>query len=380
MSGVIHLWPQTPIEENGQWKVAFLLELPNREKIEAWYLLEPSLQDLVLESCDPFILPSIYLAMQNGADLNVHGQASPSLLRNLDELMLVWKMWRPEKYAKIEISAEDENELQLPRREKALLTYSGGVDSCYSYWQNRHGLAGRGSFTDLDGLMIHGFDIRLNQPEVYQRILTTQRKILERQGSSLFTLTTNLKKIGYYFEDAQSAMLASCMMLFTKVYLTGLIAASNTYPNPHLPWGSNPLVDPFYSSSAFKVIHDETRGRIEKIRVISGWNEAVRHLRVCLRGKERDVNCGKCEKCVRTILEFRLLGLGLPECFSEDVSDIDILKIQYAHSDRLHYYAEMIEMAKERNLHGSWVNAIKTSYQINRAYRILRTPFKGQFD
>jgi hypothetical protein len=380
MSGKIHLWPQTPVEHDSQTRLSFILELPENEQIEVWYRIDEQPKENILESCDPFVMPSIYIAMLKGVDLHVHGQVSPSLLKNMEELQLIWKMWRPWKYSQVEITDEDEQELQVPHRSKALLAYSGGVDSCYSYWRHRKSLAGRQSHPDLDGLIINGFDIRLNQPEVFQRILTRQREILAHQGSSLLHLTTNLKKIGIYFEDAQSAILASCLMLFAKTYSIGMIAASNIYESLHLPWGTNPLVDRLYSSSYFETIHDGVRNRTEKIKLISEWPEAVRYLRVCMRGKERDINCGKCEKCMRTILEFRILGLGLPECFPEDVNNWQIRRLRYTYPARFLYYKELLDIAKRENIQAPWINAVRVSYLINRSIRFLGTPFKGQFD
>jgi hypothetical protein len=376
----IHLWPQTPLEQDGQTQLTFFLELPNNERIEAWYRIDDQPKATILESCDPFVMPSVFMAMETGSDLHVHGQVSPSLLRNLDELQSIWKMWRPGKYTKVELSADREQELQLPPRSRALVTYSGGVDSCFTYWRHRKGLAGRQSHPDLDGLMINGFDIRLNQPEVSHRIYCRQREILENQGSSLMNMTSNLKKIGINFEDAQSSILASCLMLFGKTYSTGFIAASNVYDDLHLPWGTNPLTDRLFTSSSFETIHDGVFQRIHKIKEISDWPEAVRYLRVCLRGKERDVNCCKCEKCVRTILEFRILGLGLPECFSEDVNNRQIRRLKYAYPARFIYYRDLLKIAEKQGLHEPWINALRTSYRINRAIRYLGAPFKGRFD
>jgi hypothetical protein len=51
--------------------------------------------------------------------------------------------------------------------------------------------------------------------------------------------------------------------------------------------------------------------RYEKTRLISEWDLALRHLRVCNRTEEytsEQLNCGRCEKCVRTMLGLLAIG------------------------------------------------------------------------
>ncbi len=90
--------------------------------------------------------------------------------------------------------------------------------------------------------MLHGFDIPLNQPQVFAHATDKARLLLDSLGINLLTLETNLKKSEIKFNDAHPALLVSCMMLFQRTYATGLIASSNTYAFMNIPWGSNPIV------------------------------------------------------------------------------------------------------------------------------------------
>lgn len=70
------------------------------------------------------------------------------------------------------------------------------------------------------------------------------------------------------------------------------------------------------------------------------------------------------KKCVRTILNFRVMGLGLPECFKQDVSDEQLLNLRLR-LDHIHYMAQIHAMAKANSLSESWVKALEKCIRRN---------------
>jgi hypothetical protein len=88
---------------------------------------------------------------------------------------------------------------------------------------------------------------------------------------------------------------------------------SSTYDIVHMnQLGSHPLLDPNYSSANLRVRHDGvTMSRLDKLRLIVEWDAGLQHLRVCnsvSHYREETINCGQCEKCVRTMLGLAALG------------------------------------------------------------------------
>jgi hypothetical protein len=62
------------------------------------------------------------------------------------------------------------------------------------------------------------------------------------------------------------------------------------------------LLDPEYSSFDVQIRHrDVAFARIDKLRLIADWDAALQNLRVCLANVPDRLNCGRCEKCVRTM-------------------------------------------------------------------------------
>jgi hypothetical protein len=149
-------------------------------------------------------------------------------------------------------------------------------------------------------------------------------------------------------------------MLHENNFSIGLIASSFPYHRLVLPWGSNPVTDGLLSSDAFKIVHDGASfTRIDKVNEIANWPEALRYLRVCWQGEQKDRNCGRCEKCIRTILNFRVLGFGLPSCFEQDVSDQQILALKGLDSVAIAFFSDILSAAKAASIRKPWVYALK---------------------
>ncbi len=80
----------------------------------------------------------------------------------------------------------------------------------------------------------------------------------------------------------------------------------------HETQGSHPWLDHHYSTEAVAVHHAQAAmTRLDKTRLIADWPEGLSVLRPCLAEVPGDVdqmNCGKCEKCIRTMLALLALG------------------------------------------------------------------------
>jgi hypothetical protein len=64
-----------------------------------------------------------------------------------------------------------------------------------------------------------------------------------------------------------------------------------------------------------EVRHDGAgRSRTEKVAYLATWEQGMPLLRVCWEGRVPDGNCGRCEKCVRTRLNFHIAGVESPAC------------------------------------------------------------------
>ncbi|MBW4648298.1 MAG: hypothetical protein KME06_06310 [Kastovskya adunca ATA6-11-RM4] len=362
-----HIWQEASVEANGSVTVSAKIELP-KKSLRLWYSIPVEFSTLLTDSCDPFLVAMMLPAMRHSAPLIVHGKVSPSLLQNLVEFQAAWACWRPNEYYPIEISAEVEEEIPIIASEVAVAAFSGGVDSCFTAFRHRENRCGRQARNLQAGLMVHGFDIPLEESLVFDRAAEKSRLILDSLGMKLIPIATNYRQVlpSINWLDAYGPAIASSLMLLSRSYNVGLIGSAFSYHNLLLPRGSNPVTDPFLSSKAFQIIHDGAGfDRLGKIKEIGHWQEATQHLRVCWQGAQKDRNCGRCEKCIRTILGFRALGLSKPACFDQDVTDEQIIGIKGLTAIQL-YEMELILQAVKGSVTDSWVNALEKCITRNR--------------
>ncbi|MGB3512077.1 MAG: hypothetical protein WBA93_23120 [Microcoleaceae cyanobacterium] len=369
----IHLWQEETQTIDGFAKSSITLEYPNNQRQTLWYRLPIKYQEYLTDSCDPFVIATIFLAMSRGHDLIIHGQVSPSLLDNLEEFQAVWSSWRSNIYRRISINANIEREQErIVEKEIAISAFSGGVDSCFTAYRHVKGMCGRRKRNLQASLMIHGFDIPIQEEDVFKRAFLRSQKMTSSLDLELISVATNFRQvIKLPWEDIFGTGIASCLHLFSKRYAIGLIPASYTYRTTTFPYGSNAITDPLLSSEACKIFYDGAiASRFEKIQQLLDWPEAVENFRVCWQGEQKDRNCCRCEKCIRNILIFRALDYGLPPCFQEDVSDRQILNLRVKGGglDALKSVGRAVKIVNKQE---SWVKALNQSIRRNQILAFL---------
>jgi len=375
---VLHVWPQDLTEGDGQITTSAILEYPDGERKELWYKLPLEHKNNLAVNHDSFLLGGLFEAMRYPALLEVHGEVSPSLLRNLDEFQEVWALWSPETYSKVEMLAETEIEPLRPGEDSAITAFSMGVDACYSAFSHARKLRGRSWVNLKAGLFVHGFlDYPIIRNDEFDRAKITANSLLDSLGLELIPMSTNIRYLLRNWPDTHGIALAACISQLSGAYTQGLIPSSNTYKYPRLNWGSTPLTDQMFSSRSFEIVHDGGNApRTKKIKTIADWPEAMESLQVCNNAWQHDRNCSRCGKCIRTALGFRVQGIDLPVCFDHDPTIADILKLRFRTNNK--DYLDLLEVGRESSPGTSWFRAYETVYRYNHTTSILRYSKLGQ--
>jgi hypothetical protein len=386
-AGTLNVWPEPVRREDGLVVASATIEMPGGERQVLWYRVPESQAAALHPACDPFVVGTIYLLMQAGHDVYVHGQVSPSLLRNLVEFQAAWASWVAGLH-QVEICADREEEAEVPAdRTDTLVAFSGGVDSCFSAFRHARRVDLRFPRQLAAGVMVHGFDIPLDEPETFRSAVERSQKMLASLNLDLIPVATNYRTVVEDWTHSYGAGIASCLMLFAGRFGEGLIGQGLAYDHYlHLAEGSNPLTDALLSSCAFTVVPDGGGyQRADKIRLMAGWAEFLQYLRVCWAGDHKDRNCCECEKCIRNILTFRVLGLGLPPCFERDVSIEQIMRLTRLKEITMRtQYDNILRVAAERGCAEDWVTALRGRTEKNRRFQrskirreIARLPYYG---
>ena len=261
---------------------------------------------------DPFVAALLQLAMARGERLRVEGSVSPRLLGSLPTIVEIYRAWRP-GFSRIDVAAA---EVTAARRGGPAcgLFFSAGVDSFYSLLKNDDAARGEERISHL--VLVFGFDIRLKNPTLFEQIATRAVRVAERAGKQLVIVETNVRSLSdpiASWDLYHGGPMAGVGLALGGLMHRVVIASSYAYQELH-PWGSHPLLDPLWSDEGVELVHDgcETT-RLQKVRRIATSELALASLRVCWTNEDTQYNCGRCEKCLRTMIALRIAG-GLDRC------------------------------------------------------------------
>ncbi len=367
-----HIWPQEPRVRDGFVVSAAEIEDSTIGRETLWYRYPEEHAPSLSTSCDHFVVGSINLLMRAGHPVEVHGVVSPSLLKNLQEFQSAWAAWRDE-LKQVEITADVECEPAAKATGLgALVAFSGGVDSSFSAFRNSSLFGGRYRRPLKAAVMVHGFDIPLEETNTFASAACRSSAVLQSLELELIPAATNYRTLVEDWSHSFGAAVASCLMALSGSYQEGLIGQGIAYEHlVHFGEGSNPLTDPLLSSDSFKVIPDGAGFvRADKIWMMRDWGSFLENVRVCWAGPIKDRNCCECEKCIRNILTFRVLGLGLPQAFEKDVPDKNIDELKRINEIIMGtQYDEIVCLAREAQISGTWVDVLERRLKKNRRYR-----------
>jgi hypothetical protein len=355
----------------GTTRASAELRSPVRRADELWYDLDDANGAAIVDRGDPFVVAALVLAMHEGCDLHLRGApVSSSLLRNLEEFQQIWHAWFG--YPIVDLVVEEERD--DPRRDEAVVAFSGGVDSCFTALTH----ATRGPRRGRDvraGLMIHGMDVPCSDIEGFIAARSRSGRLLRSLGLELIAVRTNAwELVPNTHVHFPMLGVASALHLVGGRFGAGLIASTASYGQRVLPLDSTPVSDWLMGGSSFEIVHDGAAyNRLEKIRRLVKWDEAVDGLRVCLDDPRRDRNCGQCRKCLLTYLAFRVLDVE-PRCFDTPPSPAAVRAWAGSFTSHWVFVNDMraiVEEAESRGLDEPWVQAARRRLRIIAARRVL---------
>lgn len=283
------------------------------------------------------LLCAIPAAESGEKRLRIDGAISPTLEDGLLTSMCILRRWYgwPATPLKIECQAREPRPPASGATTAQLL--SGGLDSLCTLARNRRLYAREHPWSVTVGVLALGFDLEgFFKGSEADRTVDVATRALQRiaaeAGVELVRLRTNaldLDRAGALWVNKwHGAALSSLVHLLDS--RIGRLLIASTYDAEHLgPWGSHPLLDGNYSSESLTVVHDALRlSRLEKACEIMDWPVAIENIRVCLVPADgTHLNCGRCEKCLRTMVALMVCGrLDQTGAFAARSVDADALR------------------------------------------------------
>ena len=320
----------------------------------------------------------VFYAMNQRADLYIDGPVSRSLLENLEDFVASWATWCPQFYKRINVIAAEEicDEGPAPPAVGcAVAAFSGGVDSSFTIWRHINHAVGRRSRNVIAGILIQGMDIPLTNETAFTTAMGSASDTLGSIGVPLVALRTNWRSevcVNWAMEFGTGV--STCLRNWQDMADTGLLGSDFDYLRQILPWGGNPITYHMLSACGFSVVYDGAEFcRTEKVEQILNWPAALENLRVCWEEPITGRNCGVCEKCIRTKLNFMALGAQPSASLSEPPTLTQIFRLRVAGKSEIALLAEIINMARIRGVGGLWVNTLRASLAKNWILLVMKS-------
>ena len=376
-------------------------------------------------SCNPntFLLNGFVPAMHDGEKrLQIDGKLCPQLRNGVETAIQLLQHWYGEDgHSTVAIEATQGFEPPVPRTpERTALFMSGGVDSLTSFYLNRQDFPLDHPGSIQDGLFMAGFGLVGEGENGYTGSLRDAFKdsankidqdaaflseLVEREKFTLIPIhtnfTTSMVRPKILVREMGAAILAAIAHVFpdrfSKVNIASSYSIKELYLNGTLhPWGTHPFLDPNYSSAEMSVHHEDCHlTRLEKLGVIADWELGLSCLRVCNYRpeyhKSGTLNCGRCDKCIRTMLQLMIYG-GLGRCSTFPDKDVTLEMIEHMEirspAVSLPQLVEPLEqigrydLAKALKVKLKKISWLYTAYRIDQRYlggnlRRLYRQFRG---
>ncbi|MDX2213852.1 MAG: hypothetical protein SFY66_11255 [Oculatellaceae cyanobacterium bins.114] len=317
-------------------------------------------------SCNPhaFLVGTVITALRFGERrIAIDADICPQLLEGLFTIMSWFRHWEGLNLPLVEIEARSQISIQNSQKPKnAAVCYSGGIDSLATLRNNRLRFSLSHPRSFKDGLLIHG--IANTTLEGYEKAVQRLSPVADDAGITLIPIYTNTYHCVQDLEDSNytflryyltSAALSAVGHAFHKRLSSLSISASDDVRTLTLSlWGTNPVLDPNYSSYDFQIHYaDVALSRLEKTRLVAGWDIALQNLRVCneLHLPIGYLNCGMCRKCMITMTTLCALGvLDKTNVFPrKDISKALLLdRGRSQFPDEIDCYSDLIPLFKEQ--------------------------------
>jgi len=365
-------------------------ETAAKEPFDAYISIEEASEEAWLgrRVSHPFLIAAILPAMRNGEKrICVEGEpVDPLLLEQLRSVMALAHTWwgGDGRYNPLSIEANVAESSVSSEDRVAASFLTGGVDSLATLRHNRISIPRPHPNSIEKNILVYGMDLglggRVSEDEEtarrkFREVCKALAPITQSADTELVPVYTNLRYLDggndFYTERWYGAILAAISHFLAGKLHTVYVGAAFNYA--HLrPRISHPLLQSMFSGGCVQIRQEGTRfSRLDKIKLLASWPEAVNNMRVCFVNRPGELNCGQCEKCIRTKLELAAVGkLGTSKAFdTPDISPKLVTEeLQIASPFAAVCYEEVVAPLRERGYTGV-ADALETKLQNYRARR-----------
>lgn len=283
---------------------------------------------------DSYVGGLALVAAHADRDLVVHGPMSRIGLFNLDQLLYArhaLNPWRFPRHCKVTADQVVDFHRSDTQPHSAVCAVSGGLDSTFTLIRHALKLDGPASHSISAAVMVHGFDAKLDQPELFAAMRDRALPIARRASVPLLTVTTDIRKLDdACWPESAIPLTANALAMFSKTNAVGLVSAGAPYNVLRMGLSHPPIFDSLASNGYFTVITDGGAfGRADKLEWLKSYPDLIDAIKVCWEGPDPSRNCGTCKKCVLTQLNLLTAGIDNARCFDTPLNESMIRRLKW---------------------------------------------------
>jgi hypothetical protein len=283
----------------------------NGECSDLWYEFPARYKPyLTLDRSDALAVGMLLECMHRGCDLSVEGTVSATLLSNLEMYAHVMRALFPH-LKPIHVKCDEVRYFDATFHGRQLASsFSGGIDSQFTVLRHLQAGAIHRQLQHLAFVNVGSHGRGQRGAMLFRKRAARITDVARKLGLPVLFIDSNLDQ--FYtmrFEDSHAARTASAVLLFQGLFHTYLIPATNSYA-AFGPDGSTPIGDHLLSTDVMRFVHDGADcSRIEKSARLAECSIAQATLDVCMTPTPSGGNCSYCDKCVRAMITFDMLGV-----------------------------------------------------------------------
>jgi hypothetical protein len=337
-------------------------EVPEPREQIIRYSVPLEFEEMLLPNFEAFVLPAAPVALFHGEErVKVEGKLCPELIDRLRAGLLLQKAWFGGDRPIPEITGLGPGHVPNQPRQTACFL-SGGVDSLSLLGRNLQLYPVGHANRVTAGICVYGLDMgnpnMAPREDVFDEAITSLRQLEKPHSIRIIPCYTNTRDLEpdwrfyaqRHFGFALSGIAHSLSGGFSKV-----LAGLDNRADNHRPWGNHPLISKYASS---EILQFETYldgyTRLEKLEFLIDLQGALDVLRVCFTMGEigsSQLNCGQCDKCVRTKLELSIYGV-LESCSTFEDHSIPLERVRKFDTSKAmveEYYTDLLPALKSQN-------------------------------
>ncbi len=285
-----------------------------KEVREIWFEVDKEYgQYLCADRVDAFVIGLLSWAMRNGEDIICKAPITEMLLYNIEKFLLPSVIKNAKNLHCPTIYANTIDNI----KDTAGAVGTGascGIDSFHTIMNHLNSKFESMNLTHLCLNNVGAYNSAHDAESVRTAVIWRAQKAAEELNLKLLSTNSNFAEVfpqNHLLTNTYTSMFAVfCLQKLWKVYYY-----SSGSDFSHFSLKENDLHDTAYydlllldcfSLPNIKLYSEgATKTRFEKIQQVSSFPLAKKYLHVCIR---KETNCGKCDKCKKTILVFDAIG------------------------------------------------------------------------